>query len=85
MIVVTIPMTGLQSSRKAGSRQAAQVPVAVRRRSGDHPMPARKIEFISESAEKALDEAAKRLEAANETLRSERRVTETLQFERGYN
>jgi hypothetical protein len=48
-------------------------------------MPARKIEFRSESAEKALDEAAKRLEAANETLRSERRVTETQQFERGYN
>ena len=48
-------------------------------------MQARKIEFISEAPEKALDEAAKRVEAANMRLKSERRVIETLQFERGYN
>jgi len=48
-------------------------------------MPARKIEFRSEATEKAFNDEAKRVEGANETLRSERRAIETLQFERGYN
>jgi hypothetical protein len=48
-------------------------------------MRASKIEFKSEAAEKALDEATKCAEAANVRLRSERRVIENLQFERGYN
>ena len=48
-------------------------------------MPARKIEFLFEAYEKAHDEAAKRVEAANARLRSERRMIESLQFERGYN
>ena len=48
-------------------------------------MAASNFEFISEAAEKAFDEAAKRVEVANARLRSQRRVIENLQFERGYN
>jgi hypothetical protein len=86
MIVVTIPMTELRSSRNAEQPRGRS---SVRRRETPVQetitMRARKIKFRSESAEKALNEAAKRVEAANVRLKSERHVIETLQFELGYN
>ena len=48
-------------------------------------MPARKIDFIPEPAEKAHDESDRRIEAAKTRRESELRITEILQFERGYN
>jgi hypothetical protein len=48
-------------------------------------MTVRKIDFIPEPARKACDESDMRIEAGKARLESELRITEALQFERGYN